>query len=156
MTLKEILMGGSGVLVIILTLVQFSPIKIDPWSAIRRGIGRLLKWIGRTLNSDVLSKLDELEEGQIETKKQLAEHIQLDGERDANARRRNILNFDAELVRGENYTHEYFVDLLADIDEYEQYCEDHPGYKNNRAVLAIANIKRVYAENERNNSFLKA
>lgn len=156
MTLKEIFMGGSGALVIILTLVQFSPVKIDPWSAIGRGIGRLLKWIGRSLNGDVLNKLDELEAGQLETKKQLDEHIRVDDERDANARRRNILNFDAELVRGKNYTHEYFVDMLADIDEYERYCEDYPGYKNNRAVLAIANIKRVYTENERNSSFLKA
>lgn len=156
MTLKEIFMGGSGTLVIILTLVQLSPIKIDPWSAVGRGFGRLLKWIGRSLNGDVLSKLDKLEAGQQETKEQLDEHIRVDDERDANARRRNILNFDAELVRGKNYTHEYFVDLLADIDEYERYCEAHPGYKNNRAVLAIANIKRVYAENERSNSFLKA
>lgn len=149
MTLKDIFLSGGGALVIIMTLVQISPIKIDPWGAIAR-------WIGRALNGDVLKKLDKLEDGQAETREQLEEHIRVDDERDANARRRNILHFNVELMRGDNYTHEHFVDMLAEIDEYERYCEEHPGYKNNRAVMAIANIKRVYEENEKNNGFLKA
>ena len=145
MTLKEIFLNGGGALVIILTILQIAPIKIDPWGAIAR-------WIGRALNGDVLKKLDELEDGQAETRVQLEEHIRVDDERDANSRRRDILNFNVELMRGKNYTHEHFVDMLTEIDEY---CEEHPGYKNNRAVMAIANIKRVYEENERTNGFLK-
>jgi len=148
MTLKEIFLNGGGALVIILTILQIAPIKIDPWGAIAR-------WIGRALNGDVLKKLDELEDGQAETRVQLEEHIRVDDERDANSRRRDILNFNVELMRGKNYTHEHFVDMLTEIDEYERYCEEHPGYKNNRAVMAIANIKRVYEENERTNGFLK-
>ena len=148
MTLKEIFLNGGGALVIILTILQIAPIKIDPWGAIAR-------WIGRALNGDVLKKLDELEDGQAETRVQLEEHIRVDDERDANSRRRDILNFNVELMRGKNYTHEHFVYMLTEIDEYERYCEEHPGYKNNRAVMAIANIKRVYEENERTNGFLK-
>ena len=136
MTLKEIFLNGGGALVIILTILQIAPIKIDPWGAIAR-------WIGRALNGDVLKKLDELEDGQAETRVQLEEHIRVDDERDANSRRRDILNFNVELMREKNYTHEHFVDMLTEIDEYERYCEEHPGYKNNRAVMAIANIKRV-------------
>jgi len=148
MTLKEIFLNGGGALVVVLTILQIAPIKIDPWGAIAR-------WIGRALNGDVLKKLDELEDGQADTRAQLEEHIRVDDERDANSRRRNILNFNVELMRGKNYTHEHFIDMLTDIDEYERYCEGHPGYKNNRAVMAIANIKRVYEENERTNGFLK-
>ena len=148
MTLKEIFLNGGGTLVVVLTILQIAPIKIDPWGAIAR-------WIGRALNGDVLKKLDELEDGQADTRAQLEEHIRVDDERDANSRRRNILNFNVELMRGKNYTHEHFIDMLTDIDEYERYCEGHPGYKNNRAVMAIANIKRVYEENERTNGFLK-
>jgi len=44
--------------------------------------------------------------------------------------------------------------MLLDIDEYERFCETHPGYKNNRAVMAIANIKRVYQDHEENGGFL--
>lgn len=28
----------------------------------------------------------------------------------------------------------------------ERYCKEHPEYENNRAVLAIQNIERVYSE----------
>ena len=52
-------------------------------------------------------------------------------------------------------SHEYFTDVLVEIDDYERYCETHPEYRNNRAVLAIANIKRVYKSHEANSDFLK-
>lgn len=149
MTLKEIFLSGSGALIVIMTIIQIAPIKIDPW-------GALVRWIGRALNGDVLKKLDQLEAGQRETRAQLDEHIRVDDERDANYRRQSILRFNAELMRGENYTHEHFVDMLTEIDDYERYCEEHPNYRNNRAVMAIANIKRVYEEHQKNNSFLKA
>ena len=69
--------------------------------------------------------------------------------------RQRILRFNADLMRGDNcYTHEYFVDVLRDIDEYEDFCRSHPGYKNNRAVMAIANIKRVYEQHEKDEDFL--
>lgn len=45
--------------------------------------------------------------------------------------------------------------MLLDIDDYERYCESHPEYKNNRALMAISNIKRVYSENEKDDGFLK-
>lgn len=54
MTLKEIFLSGSGALVVILTLIQISPIKVDPF-------GALARWIGRALNGDVLKKLDKME-----------------------------------------------------------------------------------------------
>ena len=49
MTLKEIFMGG-GALVAILTLVQVSPIKIDPWSAIGKVLCAIGRAIGKALN----------------------------------------------------------------------------------------------------------
>ena len=30
------------------------------------------------------------------------------------------------------------------IDSYEDYCKNHPDYKNSRCVHAVANIERVY------------
>ena len=36
MELKEILMGGGGGLFALLTILQISPIKINPWSALAR------------------------------------------------------------------------------------------------------------------------
>ena len=103
---------------------------------------------------EVLNEIADIKKEQRETKDKLEKHIQDDDERDANMHRQRILRFNIELMRGEDFTLECFNDMLLDIDEYERFCETHPGYKNNRAVMAIANIKRVYQDHEENGGFL--
>ena len=142
MSLKEIFLGGGGLLVVLLTLVEFAPIKINPWSA-------LAKAIGRAVNADVLRELKSV-------KDDLSDHIRMDDERNADEHRARILRFNNELLRDIPHTKEEFIDVLADIDFYERYCRDHENYKNNRAVHAIANISRVYDDRLREHDFLKA
>ncbi|MCI8386225.1 MAG: hypothetical protein HFE95_07315 [Acutalibacter sp.] len=76
--------------------------------------------------------------------------IRADDERDADAHRARILHFNNELLRSIPHTKEEFVEILSSIDVYERYCQDHPEYRNNRAVHAIANIGRVYDDRLRN------
>ena len=140
MALKEILIGGSGGLVILLTLLQIAPIKINPWSAIARAIGR-------AINADVLKELKE-------TRSRLDAHIKADEEYNADDRRTRILRFNNELIRNVPHTKEDFIDILADIDFYEDFCRRNPDYMNNRAVHAIANIGRVYDERLQKHDFL--
>ena len=147
MTLAEIFWSGTGVLLLLMTIIQITPIKINPWSA-------LAKWIGRAFNADVLEKLAQVTTAQEETRSQLETHIRVDDERNADERRARILRFNNELIRKLPHTKEEFVDILADIDFYEKYCKDHPDYKNSRAVHAIANIERVYDERLQKNDFL--
>lgn len=52
MTLKEILEAGGGILFVVLTLVQVAPIKVNPWTALGRSIGRVL-------NKEVMDKIEE-------------------------------------------------------------------------------------------------
>lgn len=66
------------------------------------------------------------------------------GEDKATTCRYRILRFDDEIRHGTRHSKEHFDQILEDITEYERYCNDHPDYKNNKAVLAIENIKRVY------------
>lgn len=141
MSLKEIFLGG-GLLVVLLTLVEFAPIKINPWSA-------LAKAIGRAVNADVLRELKSV-------KDDLSDHIRMDDERNADEHRARILRFNNELLRDIPHTKEEFVDVLADIDFYERYCRDHEDYWNNRAVHAIANISRVYDERLQKHDFLSS
>lgn len=54
MTAAEVLTGG-GIVLVAMTLIQISPIKLDPWSAIARAVGR-------AINKDVIDKLDETRE----------------------------------------------------------------------------------------------
>lgn len=127
MSLNSILENGGISLIIILTLIQISPIKINPWS-------KILQLIGRAINKEILEIIKE---------------------DNADSRRYRILRFDDEIRHDkEEHTEEHFVQILKDIDEYEKYCKEHPGYKNSRAVSAIKNIKRVYEKCRRDNSFL--
>lgn len=141
MTIKELLLGGGGLLLILMTLVQIAPIKINPWSA-------LAKAIGKAVNADVTSRLAEIEE-------KLDGHIKTDDRRTADNLRAQILHFNNELLRPICHTKEEFIEVLAKIDEYDRYCERNPDYPNNRAVLAIENIREVYMERLKKRDFLQ-
>lgn len=78
----------------------------------------------------------------------------LDDERNADTRRAHILRFNNELIRELPHTKEDFIEILADIDEYEAYCREHPTYKNNRAKHAIANIGRAYDDRLKKHDFI--
>lgn len=142
MSIQEILLGGGGVLLFVMSVVQIAPIEIKPWSAIARAFGR-------AINAEVLRDLKTV-------KQDLTDHIRIDGERDADEHRARILRFNNELLRDIPHTKEEFIDVLADIDFYERYCLDHENYKNNRAVHAIANISRVYDDRLLEHDFLKS
>lgn len=142
MSIQEILLGGGGVLLFVMSVVQIAPIEIKPWSAIARAFGR-------AINAEVLRDLKTV-------KQDLTDHIRIDGERDADEHRARILRFNNELLRDIPHTKEEFIDALADIDFYDRYCRDHENYKNNRAVHAIANISRVYDDRLREHDFLKS
>ena len=85
--------------------------------------------------------------------KKLEEHIQVDDERNANLLRTQILRFNDELIDDKHHTREHFIEILAIIDAYEDYCHSHPDYKNNRCICAVANIKRVYNERLQKHDF---
>ena len=36
------LLGGGGLLIVLLTMVEIAPIKFNPWSALAKGIGRAI------------------------------------------------------------------------------------------------------------------
>lgn len=139
MSIQEILLSGGGFLFVLMTLVQIAPIKVNPWSAIAKAIGR-------AINADVLKDVSEV-------KKTLDDHIRVDDERNADAHRTRILQFNNELIRQLKHTREDFIEVLAEIDFYEKYCREHPEYPNSRAVHAIANIERVYDDRLKKGDF---
>lgn len=68
--------------------------------------------------------------------------------------RYRILRFDDEIRHDEKHTKEHFDQILEDITKYEKYCRAHPDFPNNKAVLAIKNIKDVYRKCTDESSFL--
>lgn len=126
------------------TLIQLSPLKLNPWSC----LFKLLKWlwraICRSLNAEVLKELADVKTAQNDVKTKLESHIKMDDEREADKVRASILHFNNELLRDIPHTKEEFVEILAKIDWYNDFCNTRKDYRNSRAVHAIANIERVY------------
>ncbi len=147
MSIEELLAGGGGVLLVAMTLIQIAPIKVNPWSAVARAIGK-------AINKDVLDGLAEVKKDQKETRRILDGHIEMDDIRNADAHRTRILQFNNELLRDIPHTREDFIEILAEIDFYEKFCDTHKDYKNNRCTHAIANISRVYDDRLVKHDFL--
>lgn len=140
MSNQNIVEALIGLAVALATAIEISPLKINPWSAIAKAIGR-------AMNAEVLEELKQ-------TREKLDEHIRVDDERNADTHRAHILRFNNELIRELPHTKEDFLDVLADIDDYEKYCREHEEYKNNRAIHAIANIGRAYDDRLRKHDFI--
>ena len=138
--IKELLLNGGGIVFILLTLVEITPIKINPWSWVGKKVGRML-------NGEVLNEVNNL-------KQELTDHKAKSEERHATLCRAHILRFGDEVLHGIPHSKEAYDNILLDIDSYEEYCEKHPGYKNNIAVQTIKHIKRKYQEHIDKNDFL--
>ena len=147
MSIQDLLMYGGGAAFVLLSIVEIAPIKINPWSA-------LAKWLGRAFNAEVIKTMNEIKESQKETSEKLENHIKADDQREADKCRARILKFNNELLRGIPHTKEDFIEALKDIDDYERYCKEHKDYENGRAVHAIANIDRIYDDRLKKNDFL--
>lgn len=78
---------------------------------------------------------------------------QIDKQNAVNARTR-ILRFDDELYNRLGHSQEYFIQILAEIDDYKNYCANHPEFENNRAVAAIDHIAEVYKKCRDEHKFL--
>lgn len=147
MTISDIIFGSGGALALLLTLVEVSSIKINPWSAIAKALGR-------AFNGDVLKKLESMQATQAETRKMLDDHIRQDADRAADLHRARILQFNNELLQSKPHTREEFIDILAEIDAYRSHCRQYEDYPNSRATHAMANIERVYDDRLRKQDFL--
>jgi hypothetical protein len=152
---REKLAAALGVVLGVPTLLQITPIKINPWSWFWKLLKHLWFAFCRSLNAPVLAAVEARKTEQqealasirkdlLETKKALDAHIAVDDEREADKVRASILHFNNELMREIPHTEEEYVEILTKIDWYHDYCRTHEDYKNSRAVHAIANIERVY------------
>lgn len=119
---------GGGLVSLVQFLIQRSDAKDDKLKGIMDAIGRLER------------KIDSVDEK--------------GDERNAVAMRVRILRFRDEMLEGKGHSHDAFQQVLRDIDEYEEYCVGHPGFKNNQTVSTVEHIKRNYAERLEKHDFL--
>lgn len=131
-----------GVLVVLasMTIIQISPIKIDPWKF-------LFEKIGSWLNSALISRVDSIER-KLDNHIVEYEHDKLEG------MRTKILDFANACMNNRKQTREAYAFMLKICDSYEQYIQEN-GYRNGEVSLAMEEIRRLYAKNRQENSFLK-
>ena len=77
-----------------------------------------------------------------------------DAEKEAKSARRRILRADDEIRMGMKHSKDFFDDVLRDIDAYEEFCDEHPHFKNRCAESAIKNVAETYETCKAQNSFL--
>ncbi len=140
MTVTELIGWIAGGLVVLSAVIQISPIKLNPWSWIA-------KKIGRAINAEVIKKVDGLEND-------LKDMKDAQDERNARQARTKILEFGDELLHDVKHSKEAFDDILDIITEYEQYCKDHPDFKNKRTERTVAHIEAIYDRCREEHSFL--
>lgn len=143
----EFILSSGGALLLVLTLVQVSPIKIDPWTS-------LAKAIGRAINSDITSKFDDLDKKIDKLEENIVNLRAECDEREATLCRTHILRFGDEILHGTKHSQEHFKSILVDISTYEDYCSTHPLYLNNLAEVTIDLIKKTYKECFEQKNFL--
>ncbi len=140
---RENLGVGAVGLVILMSLIEFSKIKINPWS-----------WIGNIFNKELRKKID-TQGMQIDALTEKISNVQTEvNENAAMSSRYRILRFDDEIRHGILHTKEHYDQIMVDIDIYEAFCKRNPNFRNNLAHKAISNIKRMYDVHNDDNSFL--
>lgn len=134
-------------LVGITTMIQSLSTKYKPWSW-------LFSQIGKAVNKEVLDEIN----GIKNTVKELQQNIECsknenEKEMALNARRR-ILRFADECRLNIRHSEEYFNNILEDIDFYKYYCDTHPNFENEKAIIATSIIKKIYKHTYETNDFL--
>ena len=151
--LSQLNLGNLSILLfLVLSLVEISPIKVNPWSVLIKWIAKLLGIVElKTEIVQVRNRMDELEKKIDQMKISEEEKSQL---KEALSARRRILRFNDELLLKIKHSKEMFNDILKDITDYDNYCRTHPDFKNKKAVFVEENVARAYQDCMENNSFL--
>lgn len=145
--MKEI--GLSDVISVILVglgvlgyFVEISKIKVKPLSA-----------LGKLFNSELIQRVDNLEETVSTVKTQIDEVAAKTEEAEVKAARMRIQRFADEMYGDVRHSKEHFDLILMDITQYNNYCDSHPGFINEKTRVAQSIITKKYAECMEERSF---
>lgn len=134
--------GATGLIialiVVLMTIIQIAPIKINPWDF-------LLGWIGDRLNSHIIKKVDKLDA-------KLTEHVEESRDGTIKRKRARILQFVEDGMGGKRYTKEAFDFMIMECDEYEEYIKKY-NRKNGVIEASIKEIRRRYSDHIHNADF---
>ena len=122
MGLNEIFGISGGVALILLTLIQIAPIKINPWSAIAKAIGR-------AINGDLTRAVNQISES--------VDQNEID------RLRWEILDFSNSCQNGRRHTREEFDHIIRMHEKYESILTRR-NESNGQVEMAYDYIKTLY------------
>lgn len=131
--------GGSWlvIVVIMMSIVQISPLKINPWDT-------LLKWLGSKFNQGINTSLTDLKDtidGQSKDIQQLRNTV---NENQAMTSRYRIIRFDDEMISGVVHSQDHIEQIIEDIRVYEIFCKSNPDFINHKGRSAMERILDRY------------
>lgn len=135
------------ILTVLASIIQITPIKINPWD-------KIFGWIGRKLNKEVSDEVKEIRSDVKQVREDLDKHVAENRKEKLEGQRRDILEFANACMNGRKHTQEQFTFVIKTCDEYEAYIEKNH-LKNGEISSAIEEIRRLYAKCRQNNTFLK-
>ena len=121
----------SAVIVIFLSLVEVSKIKLNPWTALGRLIGKFLGIEAINNKVDALNKKVDGLDNKVD-------------ENDTVAARVRILRFASEIQDRRYHNKDSWDQTMIDILKYEDYVTAHPRFKNGITEPTIEYIKDQY------------
>lgn len=130
--LKDIVTTPSVVIFGAITLIEIAPIKINPWAA-------LFKWIGKMINGDLREQVMELKR---DFEKKNVEDM-----------RWEILNFANTCRRGTNHSKDEWRHVMDQLYDYEKYTEKK-GITNGVIEEDAHFLRELYHERNLKNDFL--
>lgn len=130
--LKEFVTSPSVIIVGAITLIEVTPIKVNPWRW-------LFSWIGNLINGDIRRDLKELKRDFEETK--------------AQDKRWHILNFANACRNGKLHSREEWNHVISELAEYEEYTE-RKNITNGVIEENAKYLRELYHERNKKNDFL--
>lgn len=144
--LKEIITNPWVLIFGSVTLLDISPIKVDPWKA-------LLRWIGNVINGEDRKAIQELKD-EIKIVRDDVSDMKREREDDkAKEKRWHILDFMNSCRHGRTHTREEWNHTLSELAEYEKYTEDK-NIPNGVIEEGARYLRELFQENNRTNNFL--
>ncbi len=132
---SDVITIGMVVLGILSYFFEISKVKIKPLSA-----------LGRLFNGETIRQMDKLNQ-------RVADLQIRQEESEIKAARMRIQRFADELYGDTRHSKEHFDLILMDITAYNNYCENHPGFINEKTKVAQEVICGKYEQCLRERSF---
>ena len=135
LSVGDIITVGTLALGILSYFFEVSKIKVKPLTA-----------LGRLLNGDTIRKVDALSVRVSDLQDKMEES-------EIKAARMRIQRFADEMYANVRHSKEHFDLILMDITAYNNYCEAHPGFINEKTKLAQDVICEQYEQCLRERNF---